>query len=125
MAPQGRVHGARNRHLGHSTPEGSRLVVHIARALPHGHRSTRSPGNVFAIATMQKMSIGRRPCPPQRKRTLGQRLIREFVMWIAAAIVAVIAMTIMYQVIMTVVVPELIGGLSSSPAAEETVSAYT
>lgn len=42
---------------------------------------------------------------PRTRHTLGQRLIRELVMWIAAAVVTVIAMTIMYQVIMTVVVP--------------------
>lgn len=55
---------------------------------------------------------------PRTKRTFGQRLVREFVTWTAAAIFVVIAMTIMYQIIMAVVVPELTNGMSSAPPAE-------
>lgn len=70
---------------------------------------------VFTFATMQALSTG---CArvPQKKRTLGERLVHELVMWVVAAVFVVIAMTIRYQVIMTVVVPDLTGGMSSSPA---------
>lgn len=51
---------------------------------------------------------------PRTKRSLRERLIRELVMWIAGAIFVVIAMTIMYQVIMAVVVPELTDGMSKA-----------
>ncbi|MFF0942675.1 hypothetical protein ACFYE2_00395 [Kocuria sp. CPCC 205300] len=37
-------------------------------------------------------------------------------MWIVAAVFVVIAMTIVYHVIMAVVVPDLVGGMSSSSA---------
>ena len=50
---------------------------------------------------------------PRAKRTLGQKIIREFVLLVGAVIVAAITMTLVYQVIMHVVVPELTNGLAS------------
>lgn len=55
---------------------------------------------------------------PRAKRTLGQKLIREFVLLIGAIIVAAITMTLIYQVIMHVVVPELTNGLASAHATQ-------
>jgi hypothetical protein len=50
---------------------------------------------------------------PRTKRSLGERLIRELVMWVVAAIFVVIAMTIIYQVLMAMVVPELTNGMDN------------
>lgn len=55
---------------------------------------------------------------PHAKRTLGQKIIREFVLLVGAVIVAAITMTLVYQVIMNVVVPELTNGLASAPPAQ-------
>ncbi|MFF0905358.1 UNVERIFIED_CONTAM: hypothetical protein RF653_16940 [Kocuria sp. CPCC 205316] len=56
---------------------------------------------------------------PRAKRTLGQKLIREFVLLTGAVIVAAITMTLVYQVITNVVAPELTDGLASAPPGWE------
>lgn len=57
---------------------------------------------------------------PRAKRSLGQKLIREFVLLVGAIIVAAITMALVYQVIMHVVVSELTDGLASAPTAQGT-----
>lgn len=57
---------------------------------------------------------------PRAKRSLGQKLIREFVLLVGAIIIAAITMALVYQVIMHVVVPELTDGLASAPTTQGT-----
>lgn len=57
---------------------------------------------------------------PCAKRTLGQKLVREFVLLTGAVIVAAITMTLVYQAIMNVVAPEHIDGLASAPGGAGT-----
>ncbi len=52
---------------------------------------------------------------PRAKRTLGQKLVREFVLLTGAVIVAANTMTLVYQAIMNVVAPEHTDGLASAP----------
>lgn len=75
----------------------------------------------FTFVTMMASTRRKVAVSPHTKRTLGEKLIREFAMWTVAAIFVVIAMTIMYQVIITVVVPELTSGMSGAPAMQTTV----
>ena len=55
---------------------------------------------------------------PRARRSLGQKLIRELVVLVGAVIVDVITMTLIYQVLMHVVVPELTDGFASASAAQ-------
>lgn len=69
----------------------------------------------FTFATTQALSTGGVHVP-QKKRTLGECLVRKLVMWAVADLFVVIAMTIMCEVIMAVVVPDLVSGMSNSSA---------
>lgn len=62
---------------------------------------------------------------PRAQRSLGQKLIRELVLLVGAIIVAAITMTLIYQVIMHVVVPELTDGLASAPATQGAPSTHS